>query len=190
MLGKTCYLTSSHISLQASHLKLGGDCLTFMSPHILWPPSLTHFSALTLFFYSDTHSLSHLLSDAILDRVTWAPRLQMEREKKWGSEVEERSDVTSQRCWQHVLCSALANTMPKKREIRPRSSKQLPKHPRHESWGETAGGIQSAGPSIQSSSFHYAPTRPQRCTSQTSSNTLQCEHTWRNRKRVEKTSIW
>lgn len=42
------------------------------------------------------------------------------------SEVEEESDVTSQSCWQHVLCSALANPMPKNREIRPRSSKQLP----------------------------------------------------------------
>ncbi len=155
MLGKTCYLTSSHISLQASHLKTWWRLSYFYVPsHSVAPFSDAFLSSHPLFLLR--HALTLPLAVWCDTRQGYMSPKAADGEGEEMSEVEERSDVTSQKCWQHVLCSALANTMPKKREIRPRSSKQLPKHPRHESWGKTAGGIQSAGPSIQSSSFHYA----------------------------------
>lgn len=42
------------------------------------------------------------------------------------SEVEEESDFTEMLAACPTVCSALTNPMPKNREIRPRSSKQLP----------------------------------------------------------------
>lgn len=152
MLGKTCYLTSSHFSLQAYHLKSWRSLSYFYVPSLRFLHSVAPFSDTFLsyhpFFYSNTHSLSLLLSfmsDAILDMVTWALRLLKKGEGERMSKVEE-SDVTSQSCWQCVLCSALPNPMLKNRKNRPHSSKQLPKPPQHESRGETAGGIQALIP--------------------------------------------
>lgn len=86
-------------------------------------------------------------------------------EKAWGKRnewVKWRRRAT----WLHRAAGSVSCVLPsltrcrENRKIRPHSSKQLPKPPWHESRGETAGGIQSAGPSILSSSFHYAPIWP------------------------------
>lgn len=86
------------------------------------------------------------------------------------SKVEE-SDVTSQSCWQCVLCSALPNPMLKNKKNWPHSSKQLPKPPQHESRGETAVGIQALIPVL------IIPLRfPQRCFSNTLEHSAVCEY--------------